>query len=206
MSEAATPPETPTPPAADEEPLPPLGPLGALKTFVAIVGGSLVGGAFLSLLAFVLGLSDGPGPRPLRPLTAQEEQWRASQEAAAALGGDDAALVAVIAMVASGALFLLGLVAWALCGRERWFRDDVDAIWTSSEVRWVGFPAGGAILGGVAYLVLENATATAEFPAKYDELLPFMGGMAILALIFYGVLSGLTGVISAAFGRRPPAS
>ena len=183
-------------------PLPALGPLGVLRTLLAIVGGSLVGGAFVALLAFVLGLSDGPGPRPLRPLTQQEEQWRASQEAAAALGSDDAALVAAIATVASGALLVLGLVAWALHGRERWFRDDVEAIWAEPAVRWVGAPAGGAILGGVAYLVMEHATATAEYPAKYDELLPFMGGMGVLALLFYATLWGAARVVARAIGSE----
>jgi hypothetical protein len=198
--------EAAPPPDDADALLPPLGPLGALRTLVALLGGSLVGGAFLALLAFVLGLSEGPGPRPLRPLTAQEVQWRASQEAAAALGSDDAALVVVIFGVASVGLLALGLGGWALFGRRRWWRDDVEAIYAEPAVRWVGVPAAGALLGGVAYLVLENATATAEYPAKYDELLPFMGGMAVLTLIFYVAAWGVTSVIRAAFARPPRAS
>lgn len=52
-------------------------------------------------------------------------------------------------------------------------------------VRFFGVLIFSATLGGALYFIMENLTATAEYPAKYDELLAFIVVFALFGVIIY---------------------
>lgn len=95
--------------------------------------------------------------------------------------------------------FIVFLVDLIFSKKDKHFDDYVEEMLSFPPLRLVIVAALFFVVGGIVYLFMEYLTATEEYPPKYDELWPFMGGFAILGVLVYYLIKLIIYIVKKIF-------
>lgn len=166
----------------------------AWRTLTVVLGGALLAGA--CVFVFVLLVTSDHRPPAVTAHEVAQQRFQDFHEY-----GSELRWATWMGLAGAICTAVLGLWAWVVLGRDRDFAAEVEALYASRWVRAVGVPLVGGLGGGIAYAVLEHATATPAYPPDLGDLGPFMGGSAVIVALGYWSMRALARLAGQIFGR-----
>ena len=152
------------------------------KTFniiVYIFGFAVFAASAVFLLITLLSMDKRPVP-----VTAYERA-QAKFENHYFITADDMKMALVIGGIVAAVWVIINILLFFTKGMDSAYYNEVNKAIQNPFIRFFGTAILFGVTGGAIYLIMENVTATAEYPAKCNELPEFMGGFAVLGLLVY---------------------